>query len=269
MTRRLPYRRFFAALLGVLLVASAATADSLPLRRDPVQLALIAAGPQQAGLEVRLQPGWKFYWRSPGEGGVPPRFDWSASENLARAEIAWPAPQRISIGATDLQGYTGDVVLPVAVKPQDAGRPVALTLRLEYGICKDICMLREESLSRLLAPDAPVDAVAAAKLARWQAAVPVPAGAAGIRLLSRRAEPGRLVIELAGGQPFARPDLFVEGAPEAWFGRPEVSLTAGGRQARFVIPVQPPEAATALPLTLTLTDAGRPDGRRAAEITLR
>ena len=260
----LRYGRFFAALLAAIFAASAASADMLPLRREPVQLALIAAGPLQAGLEVRLQPGWKFYWRSPGEGGVPPRFDWSASENLAAADIAWPAPRRIGIGNTDLHGYTGEVMLPIALKAVDGSKPVALDLTLEYGICKDICILREDRLTRLLQPDDVIDVAAAVKLARWRAEVPVPAQAAGIRLLSHRAAPGQLTILLAGEQPFAQPDLFVEGAPEAWFGRPEVTLTAEGKEARFAIPVQPAEAAAALPLTLTLTDVGR-----AAELTVR
>lgn len=269
-----PHRRFFAVLLAALLTpavaeTSVAETRASPPPREPVQLALIAAGPLQAGLEVRLQPGWKFYWRNPGEGGVPPRFDWSASRNLAAAEVAWPAPRRITIGGVDLHGYSGEVVLPLTLKPQEAGKRVTLDLKLEYGICKDICILREDSLSRVLPAGAAVDAAAAAKLARWQAEVPVPAAAAGIRLLSRQAEPGRLVLLLDSGQPFAQPDLFVEGAPEVWFGRPEISLAEGGKTVRFVVPVQPAEAAAALPLTLTLTDTGRSDAGRAVEFTLR
>lgn len=264
MRAKLPYRRFFAALLAGLLLVATGGVNASPPPREPVQLALIAAGPLQAGLEVRLQPGWKFYWRSPGEGGVPPRFDWSASSNLAAAEVAWPAPRRISIGNVDLHGYTGEVVLPIALTAVDRSRPIMLDLTLEYGVCKDICILREERLSRLLQPDAGIDEAAAAKLARWQAAVPIPAAAAGIRLLSRQATPGRLTISLGADHPFERPDLFVEGAPEAWFGRPEVSLAPGGREAHFVIPVQPAEAAASLPLALTVTDT-----RLAAEFTVR
>lgn len=263
MGTRLRYGWFFATLFAVIFAAPVVSADMMPLRREPVQLSLIAAGPLQAGLEVRLQPGWKFYWRSPGEGGVPPRFDWSASQNLAAVDIAWPAPRRISIGNADLHGYTGEVVLPIALSAADVSRPVMLDLTLEYGICKDICILREERLSRLLPPDAAIDGTTAAKLARWRAAVPVPAGAAGIRLLSHRAAPGQLTILLAAEQPLEKPDLFIEGSPEAWFGRPEVALTDGGRQARFVIAVQPADAAASLPLTLTVMDAGR-----AAELTV-
>src|SRR5690606_34087546 len=168
-----------------------------------------------------------------------------------------------------LHGYTGEVVLPIALTANDAGKPIALDLRFEYGICKDICILREERLSRILPPDAPIDGRAAATLARWQAALPVPAAAAGITLVSRQAVPGRLTLLLAAKQPFGKPDLFVEGAPEAWFGRPELSLSDDGRQARFVIAVQPAEAALSLPLTLTVTDAGPRETRRAVELTVR
>lgn len=254
----------FPALLGVLLLIGTAAADPVLTQREPVQLTLIEAGPEHVGLQVRLAPGWKFYWRSPGEGGVPPRFDWSASQNLAAAEVAWPAPRRIAIGAADLHGYTGEVILPIALTRKRRGEPVVLNLTLEYGVCKDVCILREDNLSRILQPDAAADASALARLARWQAQVPRPAQAAGITLVSQQAEAGMLTVVLAGERPFDRPDLFVEGTPEAWFGRPEISLTPDRRTARFVIPVQPAAAASGLPLTLTLTDTAL-----AAELTLR
>ncbi len=35
-----------------------------------------------AVLQVRLEGEWKTYWRSPGEGGVAPSFDFSTSSNI-------------------------------------------------------------------------------------------------------------------------------------------------------------------------------------------
>lgn len=251
-------------LLAGLLLSPAAGADALLKNREPVQVALLAAGPDRVGLQVRLAPGWKFYWRSPGEGGVPTRFDWSQSHNLAAAEIAWPAPQRITIGKADLHGYRGEVVLPIALTPRQGGAPVALDVRIEFGICKDICILREERLTRLLPPDAVPDPGAALVLAKWQAQVPRPAAQAGIKLVERHAEPGRLTVVLRSALPFERPDLFVEGAPEAWFGRPQATLSPDRREVRFILPVQPANAVgRGKPLTLTVTD-----GARAAELIL-
>ena len=46
-----------------------------------------------AGIEIALDPGFKTYWRNPGESGLPPRFDWSGSENVKSVDIRWPAPR--------------------------------------------------------------------------------------------------------------------------------------------------------------------------------
>lgn len=256
--------RVSALLLAGVLLSHAAGAQTLLKQREPVQLAVIAAGPDQVGLQVRLAPGWKFYWRSPGEGGVPPRFDWSQSRNLASAGIAWPAPRRIAIGNADLHGYTGEVLLPVALTPQRDGEAIALDVSIEYGICKEICILREDRLTRLLPLGMTADAGAAALLAKWRAQVPKPASEIGIALAGHQAGPGRVTVILQSELPFERPDIFVEGAPEAWFGRPEVVLGADRREARFVLPVQPDDALKGgKPLTLTVTDV-----TRAAELTL-
>ena len=46
----------------------------------------------RAGIEIKLEPGWHTYWRYPGNSGVPPRFNFSGSDNLKRAEVRYPAP---------------------------------------------------------------------------------------------------------------------------------------------------------------------------------
>jgi len=223
--------------------------------QEPVKLELVAGDADNIGLQVSLAPGWKFYWRTPGEGGVPPHFDWSGSDNLAAAHIVWPAPHRITIGDTDLYGYTGQVILPIAVTRKNKDAVVSLSLRIEYGVCKDICILREDHLRhRTDAAEAP-DARNLARLALWQARVPLPAGQAGIRLLSRSAAGGRLTLVLSSDRPLEKPDLLVEGPPEAWYGRPAVSLSADRREGHFVLPVKPDVAAMA-PLILTLVDDG-------------
>ena len=37
----------------------------------------------EAGLEFRFAKGWHGYWRTPGDAGIPPTVDWSASENIS------------------------------------------------------------------------------------------------------------------------------------------------------------------------------------------
>src|SRR5580693_3798463 len=64
-----------------------------------------AATIHHAGIEIRLAPGWKTYWRYPGDSGVPPRFDFSKSDNVQSLEVLWPAPRRFSDDDGDSIGY--------------------------------------------------------------------------------------------------------------------------------------------------------------------
>lgn len=101
-----------------------------------------------AGVEIVLQPGWKTYWRFPGEaGGVPPDFDWSKSKNVADARVVFPAPKRLTDETGDSIGYKDGIVLPVIVTPEDTSKPVELALDFAFGVCRDICIPAEASLS--------------------------------------------------------------------------------------------------------------------------
>src|ERR1700746_344681 len=51
------------------------------------------------GIAMQLEPGWKTYWRSPGDSGVPPRFDFSKSDNVEAVTVLWPAPKKFDDGA--------------------------------------------------------------------------------------------------------------------------------------------------------------------------
>ncbi len=97
-------------------------------------------GPR-AAIEIRIEKGWKTYWRYPGDAGVPPHFDWSGSENLAAAEVQWPAPERFTddSGMKSI-GYHDRVVFPVAIKPADIGQPIRLKLKIDFAVCEKLCV---------------------------------------------------------------------------------------------------------------------------------
>lgn len=93
-----------------------------------------------AGLDLRLAPGWKTYWRSPGEAGLPPVFDWSGTENMASIEVRWPRPQVFDLNGMRSIGYAHGVVLPLQIQPLDPDRPIHLRGRIDLGVCEDICI---------------------------------------------------------------------------------------------------------------------------------
>src|SRR5229473_3288 len=107
--------------------AQAAGAASDWFLTDQGRVRLVAAAPSagdgdslQLGLDFRLAPHWKIYWRSPGDAGYPPRLDWAGSSNFAGATMAWPAPQRFSVQGLDTIGYTDAVVFPLTARLEQA-----------------------------------------------------------------------------------------------------------------------------------------------------
>jgi DsbC/DsbD-like thiol-disulfide interchange protein len=110
-----------------------------------------------AGIEIGLDPGFRTYWRMPGDAGVPPAFDWSNSSNQASIATDWPAPQRFNEAGVSVIGYGGsNVVLPLRVVAADDSLPVRLALTLSYAACKSICVPLKAEAALSLAQDAPV-----------------------------------------------------------------------------------------------------------------
>jgi len=119
-----------------------------------------ASGPYRAGVEIRLDAGTHTYWRTPGEAGVPPVFDFAGSENIKKAVVLYPAPSRVDEAGFDLFGYRGDVIFPVDVELTDDSRPAVLALSLDYAVCGEIC-LPVKAKTALTLPARPRDGAAA------------------------------------------------------------------------------------------------------------
>lgn len=148
---RIPH---IAALAAALLAAAPALAtpieDNLTMRLLPGWRG--ADGVHVAGLEMVLAPGWKTYWRAPGESGVPPVFSWRGSGNLAAASVAWPRPEVFDLNGMQSIGYKNRVVLPLMLTPRDPGQPIELKGDMTVGICEDICVPLQLELSGTLLP---------------------------------------------------------------------------------------------------------------------
>ncbi len=108
---------------------------------------MTARGTYMTALRLTLKPGWKTYWRAPGDGGIPPQFDWSASRNIAGMSMTWPAPKVFESYGLRSIGYHDQLVLPIEITPETAGRPVRLSGQLRFGICKDVCVPTDMSVS--------------------------------------------------------------------------------------------------------------------------
>src|SRR5437660_10185884 len=98
------------------------------------------------GAAIQLQPGWKTDWRTPGDSGVPPRFDFSKSENVEAVTVLWPAPKKFDDGAGGTSfGYKHQVVLPLRIVAKSADKPVTLRAEINYAVCEKLCIPVEAS----------------------------------------------------------------------------------------------------------------------------
>jgi suppressor for copper-sensitivity B len=264
-----------SALAGCLvaaLAANGAMAQSAPgaspwvsLGKGQVRLisaGTALAGAAQLGVQVRLEAGWKTYWRMPGEAGIPPTFEWTGSDNLAQTELSWPAPQRVDIGGIDSLIYQDEVVFPIRATPTRTDRPLALRLKLTLGICKDICIPAEADLALDLVPGELRATAWAATIAAYAAKVPVPAATRGIEFAAGVAPgpggAGQVTVMVRAGAPLNAPDLIVEGPETHYFSRGQSAVADGGKTVLFRVPVSGPQGAAALAgrqLTLTLLTA--------------
>lgn len=105
-------------------------------------------------LEIVMPDGWKTYWRAPGDaGGIPPEFDFSASENAAEIRVLYPAPHRMVDKTGTTIGYKDRAFFPFAVTAKDPAQPVHLKLNATYGICKELCVPAEAAFDMVIPPD--------------------------------------------------------------------------------------------------------------------
>lgn len=225
-----------------------------------------------AGLEIALDPGWKTYWRTPGGAvGVPPSFDFKGSLNLKSATVLFPSPKRFKDAGETSIGYLDDVVFPIRIVPADPSQPVTLKLTAFYGVCKDICVPADATLSLELVDKPGSGEDIAGLLGRFQALVPATADWPGVPVVESltadlKASPPVLNIGARFAAGTAGADLFVEAADGSYI---PVAVKTGedaGGLVRYRVDLTDTGDAKALAgkmLILTLvSDAGNAEVRR-------
>src|ERR1700682_281059 len=131
--------------------------DASPWQRDGHSAVRLLAGSRSGavllgGIAFQLQPVWKTYWRTPGDSGVPPRFDFSKSENIEAVTVLWPAPMKFDDGAGGHSlGYQNQVVLPLRIVARSADKPVVLRADINYAVCEKLCIPVEASAELAIA----------------------------------------------------------------------------------------------------------------------
>ncbi len=281
------FKRIAAGALGLALAALstggaiAAPGASPWVKTEQTSLRLIAATETagaaetlRLGLHFKLKPGWKIYWRSPGDAGFPPVPDWSPSKNLKSAVMHWPAPERFSVLGLETLGYKKEVVFPITVTREDTAKPLYLSGAIRYLVCDDICIPYDAEV-RLNIPQGPVRPSPFAHLiSRFQSNVPGDGKRQGLAVDTvetwGRGDAAILRVRVTSTTPFQTPDIYPEGPRALTFAKPTVRLGPGGLSATLDLRVfgakyleGADKSLAGKPLTITLVD-----GMRSAEALL-
>ncbi|MCG5241123.1 protein-disulfide reductase DsbD family protein [Azospirillum doebereinerae] len=267
------YASLAVVLLGAVTLGLTATP---PAKAQEAQTPWTKAGPVEArlvssvrgtgdltalplGLELRLEPGWKTYWRSPGDAGFAPRLDWTGSANLKDAALSYPAPHRFSVLGFETAGYDVEALFPIRATPAEPGKPVDLTLNAELLVCSEICVPQNFKLALAL-PAGPADPSESANdVARAQALVPRQDNGL-LTVDAVRASGAALEVEATAAEGFVSPDVFVETDPPLSFSAPKTVFLDNDRRVRMTLQVTDAPQGLDLAgraLTLTLVDGAR------------
>ena len=225
MNARVPSRTaigFAATLLAAFVAGAARAEDASPWQRDAHSAVRLLAGARiggvlLGGIAIQLEPGWKTYWRMPGDSGVPPRFDFSKSDNVESVTVLWPAPMKFDDGAGGFSlGYKKQVVLPLRIVAKNNDKPVTLRAQISYAVCDKLCIPAEATSELTFASVASTED---GNLSAALDAVPKPANIGDpnpVTIRDVRRDGDRNVVVDVSAPEAKDVSLFVEGPTPDW-----------------------------------------------------
>lgn len=255
------------AILFLLQISQAFAVSSDWKKEEELSLRLIAGNKitEKAllGLQMQLSPGWHSYWRTPGDGGIAPNFDWSKSKNIKNVEIKWPAPVRfVQFGTIETFAYEKDVLFPILITPENPAEPIEANVDVKYGVCNEICIFHEASFS-LNVPVGHIDEESTNLIEKSLSLVPAENGSNGLTIKDAKVSDDGKLLEVNvenSKSGFENPDLFVEVDENFRFPKAEISFSDDRKNAKFLIPFEvllSSESLSGKSLKLTLVDSGK------------
>lgn len=220
------------------ILAAALTCGSAAFAGDPMDEALThrvisgweqADGTRMAALELALAPGWKTYWRSPGDAGIPPEFSWKGARNLEAVQVHWPSPGIFWEAGMRSVGYKNTVVLPLTIAPKRADKEVRLKGKMRLGVCSDICVPATLQFDAVLPAGSGTRAPA---IVAALASLPFTAREAGVSSATCRVSPtehgvqveAQITMPSAGGAEAA---VIEPSQPGIWVSEPKTARNGG------------------------------------------
>ncbi len=231
----------------------------------PVQLRMMLTGEQNTAenkvesvLEVQLDSDWKTYWRSPGEGGVAPKLDWSESQNIADVQWHWPAPNYYQLLGVTTLGYQSSVAFPLTITLEDNSKPALFKANLRMATCTTICVITDYPIVLDIdAANLPLDEDALFLYNQGMSHSPKPSDS--VELLGSYWDQANqnLSLKISNKGQWQSPNLFIDGEEvvDDYFEKPTLQTEDGVLFATFNVSNWLGEAdITGKHITITVTD---------------
>jgi DsbC/DsbD-like thiol-disulfide interchange protein len=218
------FKTFLSAILMSLTSLAVQAQDTSQIARlDVLPGWRTAQGSIMAGFRLQLAPGWKTYWRAPGDAGIPPQVTWAGTRNVADVQFHWPVPEVSYQQGMRTIGYNDTVVIPIELSPEAANDLVYIAGAMNIGICDEICIPVTLSFSSTLSDTGPRPPALIAALLHQ----PVSAAKAGVRGISCAITPLDNGLQIAVSFHLAQQgqeDIIIEGGdPALWVSEPNVT----------------------------------------------
>lgn len=228
-----------AIILLAWILPNAAIAATSPWVEDQYSKARLVVGGKEdgqyyAGVEIVADKGWKMYWRTPGDAGFPPTMDWSETD-IKSADIKWPVPkrdiERFDGGELESYVYKDRLFLPIVLQPETKDALTTLNLRLDYGVCKEICIPANANFN-LAIPQGHVDEVQLSEIKTALANAPKTLDKSNIAITQQQyfTKNGKqyIAVQAKSDEPFQSPDMFLESQGLVKFSAPDVEYDEEG-----------------------------------------
>ncbi len=249
----MPIQAGFSTLVKLLLAFSLLAFSAISLAQStgwisapehpPVKLRMMSTGEQnpdnktiEAVLDIELDGDWKTYWRSPGEGGVAPEWDWSKSSNIESVEWHWPIPSYYEQLGVMTLGYKSKVSFPITITLEDITKPAVFDAALTLPSCTNICVIHDYHVNLPIDPSSlQLDEDAMFVFNQGMSRTPMESKQVSIEALSWNVQKQQLVAQFTNQKPWEQPQILIDGEEviDEFFGQPKTYIEGDTLTAVF------------------------------------
>ena len=188
------------------------------------------------GIHFELSNDAYISWRTAGDSGQAPNFDWSGSENIENIKLLWPVPKRFSLEELTNFGYEKEVVFPVEITLKNPNAPLSARLFTDYIVCQGSCYPEQSTLSLDLYNKKSSPTIFSKLIERFEEKIPnAPNNTFFVDNIT--ADNQNIYVLAKSNVFFWEPNIFIESKkPSIVFDSPQIETN--GKNALFTIPYE-------------------------------